>query len=219
MKKTLLIFLTISLFFMVMFVPASAKKVGEIKDGVYYDKEYKYSFKTPDGWGTKIGSKSKKLLKISMTQKSYAVPQNFQAGNEDYAQIPTIKVFADVTDVDVKTFLKQLNDSEYKSPQKKYYMRNLKLLSRPHEIIRNRDITLEGQKAIVLDVRQAYSIDIATRGSDRARQINDYKAGSILLTVRQGKIFIVHMITEYQTNASYTSIFGSLIGSLRFDLE
>lgn len=219
MKKSILIFLTISFLLTVLFVPASAKKVGKIKDGVYFDKDYKYSFQTPSGWSTKIGSKSKKLLKISMTQKSYAVPQEFQAGNEDYAQIPTIKVFVDTTSLAVGAFIKMLNDSEFKSPQKKFLMRSLKLISRPHEILKNRDLTLEGQKAIILDVRQAYSIDIATRGTDRAKQVNDYKAGSIFMTVRQGKIYIVHMITEYQTNTSYASTFGALIGSLRFDLD
>lgn len=219
MKKSILIILASSLLFMVMFVPVSAKKVGEIKDGVYYDKENKFSFQTPEGWGAKIGSKSKKPLKITMTQQSYAVPQAFQGANFDYAQIPTIKVFADTTTLDVSTFIEKLKDPEFKSGQKKYCIRNLKLLSKPHEILKSRDITFIGQKAIILDVRQSYTIDIAGGGAGRAKQISDFKAGSILFTVRKGKIYMVHMITEYQTSASYKSIYGALIGSLRFDLE
>ena len=80
---------------------AAGKKAGEIKDGVYTDATYNYTFKVPEGWGAKISS-AKKPNRIVLSQKSYPIPRHFQGmGKEDYAQIPLIHVIADKTDVKV----------------------------------------------------------------------------------------------------------------------
>jgi len=200
---------------------AWAGKAGEIKDDVYTDIVFNFSFKIPTGWSASIKD-AKSALRISMNQKSYPVPEQFKA-HPDYAQIPTITVLADTTSLTVDQFLDNLLDGKTKSKQKDFFLRNLALISRPHEVLKRSDATVAGAKAIQLDVRQQYSLEVAkppdpdddqAAGSDRADVVNDFKAGIIFVTVRDGKVLAIHGICEYKLSAQYKDSFGALFNSL-----
>ncbi len=218
MKKSLYIALAIVLAIFVISAPAMAKKAGEVKDDVYTDHDYKFSFKIPPGWSAKI-SKSKKPDRIVLTQKSYAVPQQFQGGvKEDYAQIPTVIVIADTTSLKVGEFVDSLLNDKFKSDQKKYFMRKMKLISRSHEIMKRREITVAGAKSIQLEARQQYTIEIPQEGSDKADVVTDFKGGAMFFTVRDGRIFIIYTIYEWYYNTLNLDLFYKrLIPGLKFE--
>lgn len=218
MKKSLYITLAIVLAVFVISAPVVAKKAGKVKDDVYTDNNYKFSFKIPTGWSTKI-SKSKKPDRIILTQKSYAVPQQFQGGAKgDYAQIPTIIVIADTTSLKVDEFVDSLLDDKFKSDQKKYFMRKLKLISKSYEIMKRREITVAGAKSIQIEARQQYTIEIPQAGSDKADVVTDFKGGAIFFTVRDGRIFIIYMIYEWYYNKPNLDLFYKrLIPGLKFE--
>lgn len=199
---------------------AWAGKAGGIKDDVYTDSGFNFSFKIPAGWSASIKD-AKSALRISMNQKSYPVPEQFKA-HPDYAQIPTITVLADTTSLTVDQFLDNLLDGKAKSKQKDFFLRNLALISKPHEVLKRSDATVAGAKAIQLDVRQQYSLEVAkpmdpddeAAGTDRADVVNDFKAGIIFVTVRDGKVLVIHGICEYKLSAQYKDSFGVLFNSL-----
>ena len=98
-------------------------------------------------------------------------------------------------------------------------MKNLDLIVKPHDILKRKDITFQDQKATVVEVRQAYSLEVSARGSDRASVVNDFKSGSMFFTVRDGRVFIIHIICEYQTSSGVLQAFETVINSLKFPGE
>lgn len=217
MKK--IAYVGLALFFVcLIYSPVLAgKKAGEIKDGVFTDTSNNFSIAVPEGWGTKISS-AKKALRLILSEKSYPLPRQFQGGGkEDYAQIPMIHVLVDTTSLTVAQFVDSLLEPKFKSKQKKYFLKYLKLISKAPDVLRKKEMTLGNARAIQIEVRQQYSMEIsADRNTDRADVVNDYRSGSMFVTVRQGKVIIVHMINEWQFHRNYLALFGNIIGSLKF---
>lgn len=216
MKKRVCIALVLLFMFSLITVPVQAKKAGEIKDNVYTDLTYGYSFNVPAKWSIQIKT-AKSPLRLSMEEKSPVPPQQFQGELQDYMQVPTINVLADTTSLTCDQFVAQMLDPEFKSKQKKFFLKYLSLLSKAYDVQKQSDLTFDGAKAISIEIRQAYTMEVSQRGSDRANVINDNKTGSIFVTVRDGNVYIFHMICEYKTSVPLIEIFNGIIQSLDFN--
>jgi hypothetical protein len=217
-KKHLTIALTLLFLFSLIGMPVQAKKAGEIENDIYSDNDFGFSFKVPDKWSVKV-KKSKSALRLTMEEKSPVPPQQFQGELRDYMQIPTIKILADTTSLTCEEFVDSLLSPEYDNKQKNFFMKSLNLISKPHEIQKRSNVTFEGANATVLEARQAYTMEVSARGSDRADVINDHKKGAIFFTVRDGNVIIIHMICEYKTSTSLMGVFDALLKSLTFKAE
>jgi len=215
-KRKLTLALTLVLIFSLMAIPVQAKKAGEVNENVYTDVEYNFSFDIPAGWSAKV-SNAGKVLRVNLDQTSAVPPRHFQGDLRDYMQIPTIKILVDTTSLSAGDFIDKLLDPEFKSKQKKGLMKYLTLIGKEHEIQKRSQITFADTKATMLEVRQSYSMEVSARGSDKADVINDYKYGSIFFTVRNGQVYIFHMICEYQTSGPLINIFNAMIGSVKFN--
>jgi len=219
-KKSICIAVAIAISVSLIGVPAQAKKAGELKDGVYRDNKHDFSFTVPNGWSANI-KKDKQVVRLTMEQKAPVPPYHFRGELRDYMQIPFMVVIADTTSFSVEQFVDSLLSPSYETKQMDYFLKYLKIISRPHEIMRRNQVTFQDQTAIMLEARQPYEMEVSKRdedlpGSDRADVVNDYKYGSMFLTVRDGHIFIIHMICEYGTSEPILQMFNSLIGSLTF---
>lgn len=199
----------------VIAAPVLAKKAGEIKEDVYTDGLYKFSVKVPAGWASTVKDE-KSPLRMVLTHKSYAVPQQFQ-GNPDYAQIPTITVLVDTTSLTVDQFIDSLLDGKFKSKQKSFFLKNMQLIAKPHDVLKRSPITVGDAKGIAMEVRQAYTVEVAQSGSDMADVVQDYKSGQIYLTVRNGHVYVIHGICEYKLNLTYKGTFDAFFASLQFE--
>lgn len=195
--------------------PVLAAKAGEIKDDVYTDGLHKFSVSIPTGWASTVKS-DKSPLRLVLTHKSYAVPQQFQ-GNPEYAQIPTIAVLVDTTSLTVDQFVDSLLDGKYKSKQKSFFLKNMPLIAKTHDVLKRSPVTIGDVKAIAMEVRQAYTVEVAQAGSDFADVVQDYKSGKIYLMVRNGYVFIVHGICEYKLNSTYSGTFDVVFSSMKFE--
>jgi hypothetical protein len=196
-------------------VSAYAKKAGEVKDDIYFDSKFDISFKLPEGWSNKV-KRDKSVLRLTVTQTSPVPPRHFQGNKQDYMQIPSINLFVDTTSLTVDEFVEGLQDSESKSKQFKYLRGKIKIISRPFEVFSQKSITFRGQKTSIMTFRQAYMMEVATGGSDRADVINDYKSGSLFCTVRDGHVFIIDMVCEYQTSKPLFDVFNALVETISF---
>lgn len=215
MRNTVIVFLAL---FLLTAIPSMAEKSGVVENDVYTDSQYGFSFTVPAGWSTKMKD-AIQVLRISMMQTSPVAPSQFGDTLRDYMQVPTMAVMVDTTSLGVDQFINNLLDNDFKSKQKKGLMKNLDLIVKPHEILKRKDITFQGQKATIVEVRQAYSLEVSARGSDRASIVNDFKSGSMFFTVRDGRIFIIHIICEYQTSSAVLQAFETVISSLKFPGE
>jgi hypothetical protein len=214
-KKNLTCFLVLVFVFSIMAVPVWAGKAGEVKGDVYTDNEYGFSFTIPAGWSANV-KKDKYVLRVALDQKSPTPPRQFQGDLRDYMQIPAIKVLVDTTSLTVDQFVDSLLDKDFKSKQKKGLLKSLDLISKPYDLQKKSPLTVDGAKAIMVEARQSYSMEVSSRGSDRADVINDYKSGAMFFTVREGKIYIFHFICEFQTSEPIFKIFDGLINGLKF---
>jgi hypothetical protein len=194
---------------------AIAEKAGAVENNVYTDSEYGFSFTVPTGWSTKIKD-AKQVLRVSLMQTSAVPPSHFQGDLRDYMQIPTMAVIVDTTSEGVDKFIDNLLDNNYKSKQKKGLLKYLDLIAKPHEVLKRKDVTFQDQKATIVEVRQAYSMEVSERGSDRASVVNDFKTGSMFFTVRGGRILVIHIICEYQTSSAVMQAFETMLNSLKF---
>ncbi len=219
------IFLTFVLCFALVLsfvsAPVEAKKVGEVKEDIFTDNDHKFSMLTFNEWSVKIGSKSKSPLRLTMLQKSFAVSQEFQgAGKEDFAQIPTIKVLVDTCSASLEDFIAGLTDPKKKrTKQEKFFLKNLLLIKKPHEIKKSSDVTLQDAKAKILSVRQSYVKEVSQSGSDRATVVNGFISGYIFVTIREGKVYVVTLCSEYKQENNYISKWNQIVGSLKFEVE
>jgi len=215
MKNVLCVILAAGMLCMVAAAPVFAAKAGDIKDNVYTDTDYKFSFKVPDGWGADVKS-SKSPIRITMTQNSAPVPQQFQNGGEDYAQIPTFTVLVDTTSVTADQFMKNLTDPKFKSEQKKFFMQKLTIISKPFDVQNEKSINIAGASAKSVQYKQRYTVEVNERGSDKSNVVTDYKGGGIFVVVKDGKVYVFHMIYEYQYNSQYLGLFDAVTASLKF---
>jgi hypothetical protein len=213
-----MIALAVVFLFSLVSIPVNAEKAGEIIEDVYTDNTYGFSFGVPTGWGAKM-KKSKSALRVTLTQKSPVPPRHFQGDLRDYMQIPTIRVLVDTTTKAVDQFVDELLDSEFKSKQKKNMMKMLSLISKPHEVQKRRTLTVGGVRAVILEARQAYTMEVSVGRSDRAEVVQDFKSGAIFFTVREDKLIVFHLICEYQTGGPIIGTYQAILESLRFGGE
>jgi hypothetical protein len=198
--------------------PAHAKKAGEVKDSIYYDNDYHYSMEIPNGWSTNIKN-AKYALRMTMEQKSPVPPYQFQGNLRDYMQIPTMAVIVDTTSLGAAEFVDSLLSPDFESDQKKFMYKYLKIISRPYELVKRKEVTFQGQLAVLMEARQAYEITVASGRSDRADVINDNKYGTIFVTVRGGHVYVISMICEYRTSQPILDMYNAMISSLKFGQE
>lgn len=198
--------------------PVQAKKAGEVKDNVYLDNEYNFSFKVPEGWSTSIKS-SKYALRLTMDQKSPVPPYQFQGSLRDYMQIPIMAVIVDTTSMDANEFVDSLLSPSFESKQKKFMDKYLKIVSRPYEMVKRQEITFQGHLAVLMEARQPYEITVAQQGSDKADVVNDNKYGTIFVTVRDGHVYMISMICEYRTSQPILDMYNKMIDSLKFGTD
>jgi hypothetical protein len=158
---------TVVLFIACFGAPVEAKKAGEVKDTVYQDNNYNFSFTVPEGWSTSIKS-AKFALRLTMDQKSPVPPYQFRGNLRDYMQIPSMAVIVDTTSLGANEFVDSLLSSSFESKQKKFMYKYLKIISRRYELVKRQEVTFRGKLAVMMEARQPYEISVAQRGSDRA---------------------------------------------------
>ncbi len=195
--------------------PIQAKKAGDVKDNVYHDETYDFSFAVPDGWSTSIKS-SKYALRLTMDQKSPVPPYQFRGNLRDYMQIPTMAVIVDTTSLEANAFVDSLLSPTFDSKQKKFMDKYLKIFSRPYEMVKRQEVTFKGKLAVMMEARQPYEITVAQQGSDKADVVNDNKYGTVFVTVRDGHVYLITMICEYRTSQQIVDMYNELISSLKF---
>jgi hypothetical protein len=103
-------------------------------------------------------------------------------------------------------------------------MQKLSIISKAHDVLKEKDMNIAGIAAKIGEYKQYYTVEVseritdgADRGSDKAKIITNYKGGTIFVGVKDGMVFLFHMIFEYQYNAQYMGMFNGLISTLKFE--
>jgi len=109
LKNVLTIFLSV----LILFTVADAKKkkkdrAGKIKDGIYTDSKYNFSFNLPDGWKRKVHKKND-IYRITLTNKEFGKKMKDLCGNTQKQSLghsdPLLGIWVIETDLSVFNLL------------------------------------------------------------------------------------------------------------------
>ncbi len=207
----------LALFCLLIAVPVQAKKSGEIKNDVYTDSDFGFSIMIPEGWSAKVGN-AKVPLKLTLTQKSYPVPQEFQGGSKrDYAQIPIMSVLADTTAMDPHGYIEYLRSGDRDDPRIKYFLRYLDIIGGIHDVETHQKLTINDHPASLLNAKEAYVKQVAELGSDVVDEVNDYHGGSVFAIKNGNTIVVLHLICERDFHKPNLEVLQAMVNSMKFE--
>jgi hypothetical protein len=181
---------------------ARKKKVGgELKDGYYVDETYGFRLTMNDNWKPRFFKDDSKV-RLSLTQKDYAIPSNFQ-GAPDYTKIPRITVYVDTSSMTPNAFVDSLLSPTFKSSQKSAMLKEFEFLQKT-EIIdgdivpRTRSrVDVGGEPGLLWTGKSNYLQLVQTSASSMGgNRVRDSYAGALLLVKHDKDIYIMHLMCE-----------------------
>jgi hypothetical protein len=206
MKKMILACLVLTLF--VPGVQARKKKeeAGKVKDLVFTDKKYDFSFNFNKGWDYHV-QLNKENFRVVLTQRNYDIPHDYLDVPE-YTKEPRVVVYADTSSISALVFLDSLVSGTYSSDQKKEILKEFEIINeqaveegteRDKTVTRKRRTVTIGEQAAALwegkaNYRKYVSTSISAIGGKR---VYGAYGGGIVVAKKDNTIVLFHVISEW----------------------
>lgn len=205
MRKLLLFFMIAIIAVPSVFAARKKDYAGKVKDYVYTDKKYNFSFTLNDEWKSRI-QKNKSNFRLVLTQIKYAVPSDY-AETPDYTKIPRIVVYVVETNLAPKAFIDSLVSPSYKSDVKKEVLKECEILNMikstgfvPEKLVSRKKKTLR-----IGDIKGAYwtgqvkyTNEVSTSASSQGGKRVKGGYGGAIATVKDGdNMILFHVISEW----------------------
>lgn len=206
MKKALIIGVLVALLIPSIMARKPKVRAGKVKESVFTDARYGFSMNILNNWKYNI-KLDKYNFRLVLVQKNYEIPAHYMEA-PDYTQVPRITLWVDTTSMSAFQFLDSLLSRTHKSKQKKELMREFDILNdrinekgnvREKLITRKKKtITIDKEKAMMWTGRMQYRKDVARSASSLGgkRVVGAY-GGGIVAVKHGGKIYLIHLICEY----------------------
>ncbi len=228
MKKLILACLVLALFAPSLQARKKEKKAGKVKDLVYTDKKYDFSFSIGKGWKYTV-QLDKKNFRIVLTQRSYDTPHDY-LDTPEYTKVPRIVVYADTSSISALVFLDSLVSGTYSSDQKKEILGEFEIINeqaveegteRDKTVTRKRrTITIDELSAAVWEGKANYRKYIP-KPSDPNIGMRVYGAygGGIVVAKKDNTIVLFHVISEWDYFANVMQDALTMITTLNWGGE
>lgn len=228
MKKLILACLVLVLFVPSLQARKKEKKAGKVKDLVYTDKKYDFSFSIGKGWKYTV-QLDKKNFRIVLTQRSYDTPHDY-LDTPEYTKVPRIVVYADTSSISALVFLDSLVSRTYSSDQKKEILGEFEIINeqaveegteRDKTVTRKRrTITIDELSAAVWEGKANYRKYIP-KPSDPNIGMRVYGAygGGIVVAKKDNTIVLFHVISEWDYFANIMQDALTMITTLNWGGE
>jgi hypothetical protein len=215
MMKHRLIIVAVVLAPMVICAMAHAKKAGEIQDSVYSDNLYGLTFIIPSGWEASIKT-DKSPVRVVLKHKDFEIPSMMEP-YRDYITVPTFTIIVDTTSLPVDSFVDRMLDPDFKSKQKKFFLKHLKAISKPFELVAREDKAEVLFSSVEIGVVQPYTISLPIQGTNIAKDVDAAYAGGLYFVAHKSHIYIFHGICDAQMLSTYEPIWSSLFRRLKIE--
>lgn len=206
MKKLILTCLVLALLVPSLQARKKKEEAGIVKDLVYTDKKYDFSFNIAKGWKYKI-QPNKGNFRVVLTQKNYETPPDYMDAPE-YTKVPRIVFYADTSSMGVLTFMDSLLSKTYSSDQKEEILKEFEILNeqaveegteRDKTVTRKRrTVIIDEQRAALWEGKANYrkyvSTSVTALGGTR---VYGAYGGGIVVAKRDKTIVLAHVISEW----------------------
>ena len=224
MKKYLISFLTLTLTCSVAFGGRQKDLSGAVKDNLFEDKKYSYSLTLNDNWKYTL-QKNEDNFRLLLIQRNYDIPQAY-VNAPDYTQIPRLVLWSDTTSMHPFAFLDSLVSSNWKSEQKKELMKELEILNvvpasgmrrEPATPRGRKPVDIGGEQGIMWQAKSTYVKEIETSaGALAGTRVNGAYGGAIVAVKHNDRIYVFHLITEWDFFEGILKDALGIIGSMKF---
>jgi len=206
MKKLILACLVLVLFVPSLQARKKKEEAGKVKDLVYTDKKYDFSFSINKGWNYNIQA-NKENFRVVLTQKNYETPHDY-TDTPEYTKVPRIVVYADTSSISALVFLDSLVSGTYSSEQKKEILREFEILNeqaveegteRDKTVTRKRrTITIDELSAALWEGKANYRKYVSTSISAiGGRRVYGAYGGGVVVAKKDNTIVLFHVISEW----------------------
>jgi hypothetical protein len=228
MKKLILACLVLALFVPSLQARKKKEEAGKVKDLVYTDKKYDFSFSINKGWKSAV-QLDKENFRVVLTQRSYETPHDYLNATE-YTKVPRIVVYADTSSISVLVFLDSLVSGTYSSDQKKEILKEFEIIDeqaveegteRDKTVTRKRRTITIGEQAAALwegkaNYRKYVSTSISAIGGKR---VYGAYGGGIVVAKKDNTIVLFHVISEWDYFANIMQDALTMITTLNWGGE
>lgn len=228
MKKLILACLVLALFVPSLQARKKKEEAGKVKDLVYTDKKYDFSFSINKGWKSAV-QLDKENFRIVLTQRSYETPHDYLNAPE-YTKVPRIVVYADTSSISTLVFLDSLVSGTYSSDQKKEILKEFEIIDeqaveegteRDKTVTRKRRTVTIGEQAAALwegkaNYRKYVSTSVSAIGGKR---VYGAYGGGIVVAKKDNTIVLFHVISEWDYFANIMQDALTMITTLNWGSE
>lgn len=224
MKKRMVTLLIILASVSSVFAARQKDLSGKVENNVFTDKKYGYSMTLNDNWKYTL-QKNDDNYRLLLIQRNYEIPAGY-INAPDYTQIPRIVLWTDTTSLHPFAFLDSLVGESWRTEQKKELMREFEILNampaagsrREAAIPRGRKpVDVGGEQGLLWQARSKYAKEIETSaGSLAATLVNGSYGGAIVAVKKNDRIFVFHLMTEWDFFEPILQQALGIIGSLKF---
>ncbi|MGH8015911.1 MAG: hypothetical protein ACREBV_06945 [Candidatus Zixiibacteriota bacterium] len=224
MKRCLTAFLVTILASSLVFGGRQKDLSGTVEKNTYQDKKYGFSLTLSDNWKYTL-QKNEDNFRILMIQRNYDIPTAY-VNAPDYTQIPRLVLWTDTTSLHPFAFLDSLVSTTWRSNQKKELIKELEILnvvpaagtSREPATPRGRKpVEIGGEQGIVWQAKSKYVKEIETTAGELAgTRVNGAYGGAIVAVKHNDRIFVFHLITEWDFFDAILQDAIAIIASLKF---
>ena len=228
MKKLILACLVLALLVPSLQARPPKEKAGKVKDQLYTDKKYNFSFSIGKGWKYKVQF-DKENFRIVLTQRSYETPPNY-IDNPGYTKAPRIVVYADTSSISAIVFLDSLVSGTYSSDQKKEILKEFEIINeqaveegteRDKTVTRKRrTVTIDELPAALWEGKANYRKYVSTSVSAiGGKRVYGAYGGGIVVAKKNNTIVLFHVISEWDYFANVMQDALTMITTLNWGGE
>jgi len=197
---------------------------GTVENNVFKDKKYNFSLTLNDDWKYTL-QKNEENFRLLLTQRNYDIPSGYISA-PDYTQIPRIVLWTDTTSLNAFGFLDSLVSNTWRSGQKKELLKEFEILNvvpasgtrRDAAVPRGRrPVDIGGEQGLLWQAKSKYVKEIETSaGALAGTRVNGAYGGAIAAVKHGNRIFVFHLMTEWDYFDAVLGQALKIIGSLTF---
>jgi hypothetical protein len=228
MKKLILACLVLALFVPSLQARKKKEEAGKVKDLVYTDKKYDFSFSINKGWKYAV-QLDKENFRVVLTQRSYETPHDYLDAPE-YTKVPRIVAYADTSSISALVFLDSLVSGTYSSDQKKEILKEFEIINeqaveegteRDKTVTRKRrTITIDELTAALWEGKANYRKYVSTSVSAiGGKRVYGAYGGGIVVAKKDNTIVLFHVISEWDYFANIMQDALTMITTLNWGGE
>lgn len=193
MKKILILACVIALAAVTADARRKSPGAGYVKDGVFYDAKYDYSFSVNENWSDRI-RKNKENYRIVLVQKNYGIPPHYQNA-EVYTLVPRVVVYMAKTTMRPGQFVDSLFSDSWDSDIKSEIRKEFDLLNEQDIVPKGRNrIEIDGNLADVWQGEAKYAKNVTTSASALGGKRVNSSYGGTIVAVKNGDQMLVFQV-------------------------